>query len=495
MAAQALPGRPGNLTMEQDTKLREFWYAVMSVFGVLYNREESDAPGDPLTPAHDEIPHPVAEKTPNGRSRAETVGSEKKRKKRLNLFGRKTAKHDDVDSTAGDGSISVSGHGATAATSDTEDKYGQNHDFKLALASQTPESLRAAFWSMVKSDHPDALLLRFLRARKWDVERALVMLVATMHWRSQEMLVDDDIIKTGEAGALQAASSNDPILQKDGQDFLAQMRLGKSYLHGVDGEGRPICWVHVRLHRQGEQSEKSLERYTVFVIETARLLLRSPVDTAAIVFDMSGFSMANMDYAPVKFMIKCFEANYPESLGVVLVHKSPWIFQGIWSIIKGWLDPVVAGKVHFTKSVEDLQSFIPRSHIMKELGGEEDWSYKYIEPSPGENAKMADDATKERLLSQRRELYEQFEARTMTWITASVDDSASNRLKDERENLARSLRENYWILDPHLRARSLYDRCGVIQAGGHLNFYRHESVKQGPPPAPAAVETSTTDLD
>ncbi len=34
------------------------------------------------------------------------------------------------------------------------------------------------------------------------------------------------------------------------------------------------------------------------------------------------------DYAPVKFMIKVFEANYPESLGVILVHKAPWIFQG-----------------------------------------------------------------------------------------------------------------------------------------------------------------------
>ena len=43
---------------------------------------------------------------------------------------------------------------------------------------------------------------------------------------------------------------------------------------------------------------------------------------------MTGFSMANMDYTPVKFMIKCFEANYPESLGVVLVHKAPWVFQG-----------------------------------------------------------------------------------------------------------------------------------------------------------------------
>jgi hypothetical protein len=44
---------------------------------------------------------------------------------------------------------------------------------------------------------------------------------------------------------------------------------------------------------------------------------------------MTGFSMANMDYTPVKFMIKCFEANYPESLGAVLVHNAPWIFQGM----------------------------------------------------------------------------------------------------------------------------------------------------------------------
>lgn len=49
-----------------------------------------------------------------------------------------------------------------------------------------------------------------------------------------------------------------------------------------------------------------------------------------IVFDMTGFSMANMDYTPVKFMVKCFEANYPECLGAVLVHKAPWIFQGMF---------------------------------------------------------------------------------------------------------------------------------------------------------------------
>ena len=35
-----------------------------------------------------------------------------------------------------------------------------------------------------------------------------------------------------------------------------------------------------------------------------------------------------MDYVPVKFIIKCFEANYPESLGVILIHNAPWVFKG-----------------------------------------------------------------------------------------------------------------------------------------------------------------------
>ena len=102
--------------------------------------------------------------------------------------------------------------------------------------------------------------------------------------------------------------------------------------------------------------------------------------------------MANMYYTPVKFMIKVFEANYPESLGAVLVHKAPWIFQSVWTIIKGWLDPVVAAKIHFTKHLEDLEQYIPRSQIVKELGGDENWEYHYIEPVSGENDLMQHEA-------------------------------------------------------------------------------------------------------
>lgn len=63
-------------------------------------------------------------------------------------------------------------------------------------------------------------------------------------------------------------------------DFMAQLRMGKSFLHGWDKVGRPICHVRVRLHKAGEQSEESLERYTVYIMETARLMLSSQVDTA-----------------------------------------------------------------------------------------------------------------------------------------------------------------------------------------------------------------------
>jgi hypothetical protein len=40
-------------------------------------------------------------------------------------------------------------------------------------------------------------------------------------------------------------------------------------------------------------------------------------------------SFSTQEYQPVKFIIKCFEANYPESLGLLLIHNAPWIFSGM----------------------------------------------------------------------------------------------------------------------------------------------------------------------
>lgn len=254
MPGAILPGRPGNLTPDQQVKLQELWTATLRVFGFA-------APGNGVNGADS-----LAEA--DEKSKSSLNGSEKQpKKKRVSLFGKKH-RSDETD------------NGAPYGSGDSDDKYGQTKEFHNVIANQAPEDLRKAFWSMVKHDHPDGLLLRFLRARKWDVQKALIMMVATMHWRLQEMHVDDDIITRGEGGALSDCASSNTAVKKEGADFLAQMKIGKSFLHGTDKEGRPMCFVRARLHKQGEQSEASVERCTVFVIETARLMLAPPVDTA-----------------------------------------------------------------------------------------------------------------------------------------------------------------------------------------------------------------------
>ncbi|KAH4031339.1 hypothetical protein HBI46_169390 [Parastagonospora nodorum] len=481
MAPNTPPGRPGTLTAEEEKKLRELWAMTLKVFGVDASVEEANGAETPVAAA----------------AAASDAGSEKdvkkdKKKSRLNVFRRNKDDKTADSKTTSAGSTTPSDISSLSISAD-DDKFGQTADFKAAIANTPPEELRRAFWSMVKHDHPDALLLRFLRARKWDVEKALVMMISTMHWRLDEMHVDDDIVKNGELGAMDDTNATDAKVKKNSEDFLAQLRMGKSYLHGLDIEGRPMCFVRARLHRAGEQTEESLAKFTVYTIETARMLLRPPIDTATIVFDMTDFSMANMDYTPVKFMIKCFEANYPESLGTVLVYKAPWVFNAIWSIIRGWLDPVVAGKVHFAKNIDELEKFVPRNQIPSELGGDEKWTYAYPEPVPGENEKMNDQATRTALEGERADVVKKYENTVVQWIHEGDGDLEEKR--KERNGVAEELRQNYWKLDPYVRARTLYDRMGMLSEGGQLAFYPKAQTTPAPPAAAARVSTSADDLD
>ncbi|POS83935.1 hypothetical protein EPUL_001892 [Erysiphe pulchra] len=444
MADEALSGRPGYLTPEQEEKLKDLWALTFQVAGIL---DDGSAPVE------------LGEKKP----RIDSSNSKKPKKKRISLFRRNKEDEEDNDSTNG--------------ANEVDDKFGQTKLFNEAMANMTPESLRKSFWSMVKHDNPDALLLRFMRARRWDIEKALIMMISTMRWRLTEVHVDDDVIKNGELKALLQSTGSDVAEQKFGKDFLEQLRLGKSFLHGLDKKDRPLCLVRVRQHKIGEQSEESLERYTVFLIETARMVLSPTVDTASVIFDMTGFSMANMDYSPVKFMIKCFEANYPECLGVILVHKAPWVFQGIWKIIRGWLDPVVASKVQFTNTVEEMEEYVNRSQIIKEFGGDEDWEYQYVEPVPGENDIMNDTDARDKLLQERETIIKEYEDTTREWIHANSTDRPV--IYKKRLEIANSLRVNYWKLDPYLRARTYYDRIGVIKPGGIINHYPQKIQETG----------------
>lgn len=183
------PGRPETLTKEEEAKLKEFWAAVLKVFGEA-NAEEAGVTGG--AGRDDKMVQQVAEDLS-----ATTISEDPKKKKeesrksKLGSLLHRSKKEKEQQHTPAPPLAAPTSNPAAIVvnTDEKDDKHGQAKGFKAAIATQTPAELREAFWSMVKSDNPDALLLRFLRARKWDAEKALVMLVATMQWRANEMKV------------------------------------------------------------------------------------------------------------------------------------------------------------------------------------------------------------------------------------------------------------------------------------------------------------------
>ncbi|OQD68536.1 hypothetical protein PENDEC_c034G00800 [Penicillium decumbens] len=330
------------------------------------------------------------------------------------------------------------------------------------------DKLRSTLVTAIKQDHPDALCLRFIRAEKWNVPKAWIKLVSALNWRVNEYKVDEEVLLKGEEYHLEKSrQSGDSTEKKDSEGFVHQLRTGKGHFHGADRWGRPICIIRVRMHNPSDQTQKGLNDYIIHCIETVRYLQIPPVETMAIVFDLTSFSLSNWEFPPVKFIIDSFQESYPESLGALIIYNAPWIFSGFWKIIHGILDPVVASKVHFVSGPSELKKLIPQGQILKELGGEEDWEYEFIEPKEKENDRLKDAITRESILAERKKLSDELFTLTADWISSSKSDRSSTR----RDEVITKLRENYWKLDPYVRARNILDRTGVIKEGGSIDFY------------------------
>jgi hypothetical protein len=199
-------------------------------------------------------------------------------------------------------------------------------EFQGHLNDKSTDLFRQRLWCFILADHPDVLVLRFLRARKWDVEKAITMLVSAVNWR-HEQRIDDDIIRKGDSIGVAKEQSADE------KSFMAQYHSGKAYVRGSDNEGRPVFIIKVRLHDPKLQSPESMETFVLHNIETMMAMMRHPSEKTCLIFDLTGFGLKNMDFHVVKFLIQVFEARYPEYLGVVLVHNAPFLFWGTSHIL------------------------------------------------------------------------------------------------------------------------------------------------------------------
>eukprot|EP01133_Synstelium_polycarpum_P012400 gene12400-14552_t len=194
----------------------------------------------------------------------------------------------------------------------------------------------------------DVMILRFLRARKWDLDNAYDMLHAALIFRASFQ-------NTGVENITEESVDN-------------ELKQGKSFFHGTDIEGRPVCIIRTRKHDSRNRDIEEAQRYCVYVMENGKSLLTPGIETCTLIFDMSSFSTKNMDYPLVKFMVDLFQKFYPESLARCLILNAPWVFMGIWHIIKHWLDPYTVSKIMFVKT-KQLADYIPKENLLASYGG------------------------------------------------------------------------------------------------------------------------------
>ncbi|OLL22621.1 CRAL-TRIO domain-containing protein [Neolecta irregularis DAH-3] len=417
MSTPLLLGRPRSLSSSQEQCLKDMWAAVFILFSTV----------EPINGEHNNI----------------FTDKKDLRKHKLKLAALLNKK-------------------SAVVVDPAQDKYSLTKDMRDDLANKDPKDLRAAFWNFVKLENPDTWLLRFLRARKWDVHRAFVMLLSTIHWRTSEMCYP-------KVDRLAAEGEEYFFLNND-EEFIKQLQSGKAFMYGSDKEGRPLSYIKPRLHFPAHQSLETMQKFTSFYMETAIFFLNDYVDQGCMVVDITGFSLANLDLPVAKFMIKCLETYYPECLGICLIHNAPWWFQGIWNIIKGLLDPEFASKLHFTRTTADLEKFISADQLIQEFGGNNQFVYTYVDPVAGENNLMKETQQRDAILAERDERITKLERTTQSWIAADENDD-QDKLKEQRYELMKQFREDYFRFDPYIRARSLYDRTGAInvEAASYLN--------------------------
>ncbi|KAF9556983.1 hypothetical protein EC968_007863 [Mortierella alpina] len=360
-----------------------------------------------------------------------------------------------------------SGNKAAKAEADARAAGHDNGMAKVSLADigLSVDKLRPLLWDNIMGDHPDALVLRFVRARKWNVVNAFNMMIKAFKWR-----LDEDIAAV--------KYSTDKQLNEMYPKFFEQLDSGKFYIHGTDFENRVVAYLNVRLHRPKDQPDETLQKLTVYVMECARVLLEHPVETVCLVFDLTGFSLSNVDFTMLRYLITVFEAYYPESLGRIIIHGAPFVFWGVWKVIEPWLDPVVAAKVRFTRSDNDLLEHIPAKHLPDRYkGGLDKYSYSYPRAHPGENSCMEDTETKEKLTADWEAILWRFEALTREWINAGTPEATTARseaeVEKEREEVVKKLRAAFFKMDPYIRSRNMFHRTSpaIAKADGSVEWF------------------------
>ncbi|KAI4366353.1 hypothetical protein MLD38_022240 [Melastoma candidum] len=231
-----------------------------------------------------------------------------------------------------------------------------------------------AFRRMLESDgflpprHNDYhLLLRFLKARKFDAKKARFMWIEMLNWRRDfgtDTLLEDFQYE-----------ERDEVLKYYPQGY-----------HGVDKDGRPVY-----IERLGKVDANkliqvtTLDRYVRYHVQEFEktLTIKFPacsvaagkyIGTSTTILDVKGVGLKNVTKPARELVMKLQKIDndyYPETLFRMFIINAGPGFHLLWNSVKAFLDPTITARIHVLGSEyrSKLLEVIDASELPEFLGG------------------------------------------------------------------------------------------------------------------------------
>lgn len=180
---------------------------------------------------------------------------------------------------------------------------------------------------------PPGKILRFLRARDMQDKKAASMLRTHITWYNKykpnelhETEINQKALDSGCWRLLGKTQDGSPVLE-------VQVGLWNPHEYGKDDYVTYVGWFEAML-------ERVMQTHTKMIV----------------IFDMAGWKFWHAKYVSyIHGLVDIAQNQYPERLRRVLMVNAPFIFKGVWAIIRPWLDPKTAAKVVFLTGKEELK--------------------------------------------------------------------------------------------------------------------------------------------